>query len=87
MNSIEIKKDFIINGEKIKIVSGAVHYFRIVEEYWGYALDRLKEVGCNTVETYIPWNYHETNEGKYDFESYGHDISKFIEAAAIYLSF
>ncbi|EOT40209.1 MULTISPECIES: glycoside hydrolase family 35 protein [Enterococcus] len=82
MNSIEIKKDFIINGEKIKIVSGAVHYFRIVEEYWGYALDRLKEVGCNTVETYIPWNYHETNEGKYDFESYGHDISKFIEAAA-----
>ncbi|BCA84560.1 glycosyl hydrolase [Enterococcus saigonensis] len=81
MNSIEIKQDFIINEKKTKIISGAVHYFRIVEEYWGYALDCLKEVGCNTVETYIPWNYHEMYEGDFDFESYGHDLIKFIKEA------
>ncbi|EOL47173.1 glycoside hydrolase family 35 protein [Enterococcus phoeniculicola] len=82
MNSIKVNKEFVINGENTKLVSGAVHYFRLVEEYWEYALDRLVELGCNTVETYIPWNYHETNEGDFDFHSYGHNIETFIQQAA-----
>lgn len=30
MNIFEIKQDFYLNNKKIKIISGAVHYFRIV---------------------------------------------------------
>ena len=30
----EMKDDFYLNGEKIKIISGGIHYFRIVPEYW-----------------------------------------------------
>lgn len=81
MNSIEIKKDFIINGQPTKLLSGAVHYFRVVEGYWGYALDRLVELGANTVESYIPWNFHETEEGSFDFESANHDLEKFVQLA------
>jgi beta-galactosidase len=26
-----------------------------------------KAMGCNTIATYIFWNYHEAEEGKFDF--------------------
>ena len=54
MGSIEVNKEFFINGNKVKIISGAVHYFRIVPEYWRDTLLDLKAMGCNTVETYVP---------------------------------
>ena len=30
----EIRDDFYLDGKPFKIISGAVHYFRIVPEYW-----------------------------------------------------
>ena len=59
MGSFEIKDDFYLNGERFKIISGSIHYFRVVPEYWRDRLEKLKAMGCNTVETYIPWNLHE----------------------------
>ena len=44
-NRIQIKEDFIIDGQKTKIISGAVHYFRIVPEYWEDTLLDLKDMG------------------------------------------
>ncbi|MCD8326293.1 MAG: beta-galactosidase, partial [Lachnospiraceae bacterium] len=41
-NRFEITDDFYLNGEKIKIISGAVHYFRIVPQYWKDRLLKLK---------------------------------------------
>ena len=76
----EIKDDFYLNGEKFKIISGAVHYFRIVPEYWRDRLEKLKAMGCNTVETYIPWNMHEPERGEYHFEGIT-DIRKFVGIA------
>ena len=61
MGSIEVNKEFFINGNKVKIISGAVHYFRIVPEYWRDTLLDLKAMGCNTVETYVPWNHIKEN--------------------------
>lgn len=80
MHKFEIKDDFYLNGEKFKILSGAVHYFRIHPSQWEDTLFNLKALGFNTVETYIPWNIHEPYEGKFDF--YGiNDVEKFIEIA------
>lgn len=81
MKSFEIKEDFYLNNERIKIVSGALHYFRIVPDYWLDRLEKLKALGCNTVETYIPWNIHEPFEGIFDFTSANKDLSKFIKLA------
>ena len=52
----EIRDDFYLDGKPFKIISGAVHYFRIVPEYWRDRLEKLKAMGANTVETYVPWN-------------------------------
>ena len=80
MGSIEVNKEIFINGNKVKIISGAVHYFRIVPEYWRDTLLDLKAMGCNTVETYVPWNLHEPYQGKYDFSGIK-DIETFLKLA------
>lgn len=79
-NIFEIKEDFYLNGSKIKIISGALHYFRVVPEYWRDRLEKLKAMGCNTVETYVPWNMHESTKGKFNFDKIL-NIGKFIEIA------
>lgn len=56
---LEIRDNFYLNGEPFKIISGAFHYFRTVPEYWQDRIEKLVNMGCNTVETYIPWNFHE----------------------------
>ncbi|GEK89433.1 beta-galactosidase [Alkalibacterium putridalgicola] len=76
----EIREDFYWNEKPIKIISGSIHYFRVVPEYWEDRLKKLKAMGCNTVETYIPWNFHEPKEGQYDFDGM-HDVAKFIKTA------
>ena len=51
MAKFEIKEDFLLNDRPFKIISGAIHYFRVVPEYWQDRLEKLKAMGCNTVET------------------------------------
>lgn len=72
--------DFLLNGEKFNIYSGAMHYFRILPEYWEDRLTKMKAAGLNTVETYVPWNLHEPKKGKFDFSGML-DIVKFVETA------
>lgn len=76
----EIKDDFYLDGEKFKIISGAIHYFRVVPEYWQDRLEKLKAMGCNTVETYIPWNMHEPKKGQYRFDGML-DVKRFVQTA------
>ncbi len=76
----EIKDKFYLNGKPFKIISGAFHYFRTVPEYWQDRLEKLVNMGCNTVETYIPWNFHEPNRGQFIWDGM-RDICRFIETA------
>ncbi|CEN92903.1 Beta galactosidase [[Clostridium] sordellii] len=80
MYKLDIREDFYLNNKKIKIISGALHYFRVVPEYWLDRLEKLKSLGCNTVETYIPWNFHEVKEGIFEFEG-AKDITRFTKLA------
>ena len=79
-NVFEIRDDIYMNGEKFQIISGSIHYFRVVPEYWKDRLEKLKAMGCNTVETYVAWNIHEPREGEFQFEG-EKDLCKFIEIA------
>lgn len=54
---------YLLDGQPYRIISGAIHYFRVVPEYWEDRLLKLKACGFNTVETYIAWNVHEPQEG------------------------
>ena len=80
MGSFEIRDDFYLNGEKFQVISGSIHYFRVVPDYWRDRLLKLKAVGANTVETYIPWNFHEPKEGCFDFSG-RKDVEGFIRTA------
>lgn len=69
-----------MDGQPFRLISGAVHYFRIVPEYWRDRLLKLKACGCNTVETYVAWNVHEPREGEFTFEGIA-DLPAFIRLA------
>ncbi|MCX4756275.1 glycoside hydrolase family 35 protein [Kitasatospora purpeofusca] len=68
------------NGAPHRIVSGALHYFRVHPELWDDRLARLRALGANTVDTYIPWNFHELPSGETDFTGW-RDISRFVRTA------
>ncbi|XP_055349400.1 beta-galactosidase-1-like protein 2 isoform X2 [Paramacrobiotus metropolitanus] len=72
--------ELLLNGLPIRILSGAVHYFRVLPEYWRERLLQLKACGLNTVETYVAWNLHEPLPGKFNFEN-GLNLRRFIEIA------
>lgn len=74
---------FLKDGLPIKIISGAVHYFRNMPESWPDIFQKLKAIGCNCVETYCAWNMHEKKPGEYDFSD-RLDIAKFIRTAQKY---
>ena len=76
----EIKEEFYLNQQPFKILSGAIHYFRIQPDDWYHSLYNLKALGFNTVETYIPWNVHEPQKGQFCFEGIL-DLEKFLQIA------
>ncbi len=80
MNTFEIKEDFLLNGRPFKILSGAIHYFRVAPTDWYHSLYNLKALGFNTVETYVPWNLHEPRKGEYHFDGIL-DLEKFLLTA------
>ena len=80
MHKFEINTDFLLDDKPIQILSGAIHYFRVPKDDWYHSLYNLKALGFNTVETYIPWNYHEPREEHFEFSG-EKDIQHFIQLA------
>lgn len=68
------------DGKPHRILSGAVHYFRVHPDQWEDRLRRLAAMGANTVDTYVAWNFHERSEGVFDFTGW-RDLARFIRTA------
>lgn len=73
------KKDFLLDGKPYQIISGEMHPARIPKEYWRHRIQMAKAMGCNTIAAYVFWNYHEQEEGKFDFASENRDIAAFVK--------
>lgn len=73
-------RKFYLDGKEFQILSGALHYFRTLPEYWEDIMRKFKAMGLNTVETYCCWNYHEPKKGEFDFTG-RFDLESFIETA------
>ena len=70
------------NGKPFFLLSGEIHYFRLDPRLWEKHLHLLKQAGANTTSTYIPWDWHEYEEGKFDFNGDTHparNIVRYIE--------
>ncbi|MBW5250116.1 beta-galactosidase [Streptomyces sp. P01-B04] len=68
---------FRIDGKPARLLSGAMHYFRVHEAQWEHRLSMLRAMGLNCVETYVPWNLHEPRPG--EFRDVG-ALGRFLDA-------
>ena len=62
------ENNFCLNSKKVFLNAGEIHYFRIKRELWDKHLDAAKEAGLTTVSSYVPWAWHESVEGVFDFD-------------------
>ena len=77
MSLVKFEKDSIrIAGQKVQIISGVVHFFRLPRASWRDRLEKTAALGCNCIESYIFWNLTEPEEGRFrldgnlDFETF-----------------
>lgn len=75
----DLQPHFTLNEKNITLYSGALHYFRIPQDYWRDRLRKMRAAGINAVETYMPWNLHEPQPGVFDFGSGGTDFESFLD--------
>ena len=60
--------NFYLDNRKVILNSGEIHYFRIRRDVWDKHLEAAREAGLTTVSTYVPWAWHESQEGIFDFD-------------------
>lgn len=73
--------DFLLNGKPFQIRAGEIHPNRVPREHWRNRIQQAKAMGLNTIASYIFWNYHEPEEGKYDFTTWNRDLAEFFKIA------
>lgn len=69
------------DGQPHLIVSGAMHYFRVHPDLWQDRLRRLVAMGCNTLETYVAWNFHAPDPTTVRFDGWA-DLGAYLDLAA-----
>lgn len=76
-------RSMIIDGQRQFIISGEIHYPHSTPSMWPELMRRSKEMGINTIQSYVFWNLHERKRGEYDFED-RLDLVRFIECVMAY---
>ncbi|THE07056.1 glycoside hydrolase family 35 protein [Microbacterium oleivorans] len=74
-------RDFLLDGRPHRIISGALHYFRVHPGDWADRIRKARLMGLNTIETYVAWNAHEPVRGEWS-ESDGLDLGHFLDLVA-----
>ncbi|RYD45925.1 MAG: beta-galactosidase, partial [Verrucomicrobiaceae bacterium] len=72
--------DLLLDGKRMQIRCGELHFARVPKEYWRHRLQLCKAMGLNTVCAYLFWNLHEFEKGKYDWEGQA-DAAEFCRLA------
>lgn len=71
---------FLLDGKPLQLIAGEMHYPRIPKEAWRHRMRMAKAMGLNCIGTYVFWNAHEPEKGKYDFSG-NNDVAAFIKIA------
>ncbi|KFV19171.1 Beta-galactosidase, partial [Tauraco erythrolophus] len=71
---------FVKDGRPFRYISGSIHYSRVPQYYWRDRLLKMKMAGLDAIQTYVPWNYHEPQQGVYDFSG-DKDLEYFLQLA------
>lgn len=70
-------QSFSIDGKRVWLMSGSVHYARIPRALWADRLAAARDAGLNCIEAPVPWSRHEPRPGAFDFEG-DHDLAEFV---------
>jgi hypothetical protein len=74
-------QSFLIDGRRVWIVSGAIHYARVPRGLWHSRIRAAKQAGLNCVQTDVFWNRHEPKPGVFDFTGEA-DLRHFLRLVA-----
>jgi beta-galactosidase len=75
------ESDFLLDGQPFRVLSGALHYFRVHPDAWADRIHKAKLLGLNAIETYVAWNAHAPQRGEFD-TSAGLDLARFLDLVA-----
>jgi len=59
-----------VDGKPFFFFGGAFFYERIPPERWRASMLAMRAAGANTLDLYVPWNWHETADGAFDFDGH-----------------
>jgi beta-galactosidase len=71
---------FLLDGQPFLIRSGEMHYPRVPRPYWRDRMRKMRAMGLNTLCTYVFWDLHEPQQGKFDFSG-NLDIAEYVRNA------
>jgi beta-galactosidase len=72
---------FLLDGEPFRVLSGALHYFRVHPDLWRDRIRKARQLGLNTIETYVAWNAHAPHEHQFDLTG-ALDLGRFLDDVA-----
>jgi beta-galactosidase len=73
--------DFLLDGESFRVLSGALHYFRVHPGQWADRIRKARLMGLNTIETYVAWNAHSPSPDSFLLDD-GLDLGRFLDLVA-----
>jgi beta-galactosidase len=71
---------FALDGREEALLCASLFYFRLPREVWEARLARVRATGYRVIDVYLPWNFHETSPGVWDFEG-RRDVGAFLDLA------
>ena len=69
-----------VGTERRRWLSGSVHYWRHDPADWPAVLDAVVDIGVAMVDTYVPWQVREVEDGRLDFTG-RRDVRGFLTLA------
>jgi len=73
-------RSFVLDGNPELLLSGVVHYARVLPADWNRTFSLMSEMGLNTVQTYVMWNFHEHVRGELVWTG-RRDLALFLKTA------
>ncbi|MFB9662810.1 beta-galactosidase [Glycomyces mayteni] len=70
----------VLDGREEALLCASLFYFRLPRETWEARLAAVRATGYRAVDVYLPWNFHETAPGVWDFAG-RRDVGAFLDLA------
>ncbi|MDA1358214.1 beta-galactosidase [Glycomyces luteolus] len=74
------RSGLVLDDREEALLCASLFYFRLPREVWEARLAQVRATGYRAIDVYLPWNFHETAPGVWDFEG-RRDVGAFLDLA------